>query len=296
MKLTVTQNVNTYNITVTQNSTIVKLQPIINQAGSSSTISEIDPVFMASEAYLFETGDKLKLDNQSGINTGDETTLSIQLKRPLKTINSNSIEGIGNLVIDTSGKLNEDISTYTNIILPLISTDEILINRSGVWYKVDKSEIGGVNIQTTVTGTPTIGTTETISQSILIPANTVSLGIYDVLARSFKNNTLGNATNRLYINSSVSLVGAFQLGVGTTSDAGRRSNPIQRFLDVKVLDGTGRGTVVQNLANVVNAYNYDSVGPQDLAINWTIDQYIIHTVQNTNGTETSVSEYIKIRE
>ena len=245
------------------------------------------------------------------------------------------------LITRLNAKLNTDISTYTDVSLPLVDNDEFLVNRSGVWHKVDKSEIGGgggasafisltdapssytgqankvvsvkadesglefttgggggssVNIQTTITGIPTVGTTETISQSIFIPANTITLGLYDLLARSFKNNTLGNATNKLYINNSVTLVGALQLATGTTPDSGRRTNPIQRFLNVKVLDGTGRGTVVQNLSNTVNAYNYDSVSPSDLAIDWTSDQYIIHTIKNVNSTETSVSEYIKLRE
>lgn len=37
--------------------------------------------------------------NLSNTNTGDETTLSIQTKRPLKTINGSSLEGAGNIVI-----------------------------------------------------------------------------------------------------------------------------------------------------------------------------------------------------
>ena len=39
------------------------------------------------------------IGNTSGTNSGDETTLSIQTKRPLKTINSQSLEGSGNIVI-----------------------------------------------------------------------------------------------------------------------------------------------------------------------------------------------------
>lgn len=62
--------------------------------------SETDPIFQASEASLFVAGDKTNLDNQSGINTGDETTLSIQTKRPLKTINNESLEGSGNVQIN----------------------------------------------------------------------------------------------------------------------------------------------------------------------------------------------------
>jgi hypothetical protein len=37
----------------------------------------------------------------SGNNTGDETTVSIQTKRPLKTINNESLEGAGNIAIQT---------------------------------------------------------------------------------------------------------------------------------------------------------------------------------------------------
>lgn len=64
-----------------------------------SLISESDPLFTESEAALFEDGDKQKLDNQSGTNTGDETLNSIKSKRPIKSIDGQSIEGIGNLSI-----------------------------------------------------------------------------------------------------------------------------------------------------------------------------------------------------
>ena len=42
----------------------------------------------------------------SGSNTGDETTGTIQTKRPLKTINSESIEGAGNIVISGGGSIS----------------------------------------------------------------------------------------------------------------------------------------------------------------------------------------------
>jgi hypothetical protein len=42
------------------------------------------------------------IGNQSGVNTGDETTASIQAKRPLKTISGNSLEGTGNIALTKS--------------------------------------------------------------------------------------------------------------------------------------------------------------------------------------------------
>ena len=39
------------------------------------------------------------IGNQSGVNTGDETTATIQSKRPIKTVNGQTLEGLGNITI-----------------------------------------------------------------------------------------------------------------------------------------------------------------------------------------------------
>jgi len=49
--------------------------------------------------------------NTSGTNTGDETTLSIQTKRPLKTVNGNSLEGIGDIPISGFDPVAEGVLT-----------------------------------------------------------------------------------------------------------------------------------------------------------------------------------------
>lgn len=69
------------------------------------------------------------INNQSGTNTGDETTLSIQTKRPLKTIENQSLEGFGNIDltktdvglanVDNTSDLNKPISTATQTALDL---------------------------------------------------------------------------------------------------------------------------------------------------------------------------------
>ncbi len=48
-------------------------------------------------------GDLAKLSQTSGTNTGDETTSTIQSKRPIKTINGQSLEGSGDITIGGSG-------------------------------------------------------------------------------------------------------------------------------------------------------------------------------------------------
>jgi len=70
--------------------------------------------------YVTES-EKTLLSNTSGINTGDETTISIQTKRPLKTIEGQSLEGAGNIDltkadvglanVDNTSDVNKPVST-----------------------------------------------------------------------------------------------------------------------------------------------------------------------------------------
>lgn len=57
----------------------------------------IDGVIESAARVFVSPSQKSVIDNQSNINTGDETTATIQAKRPLKTINNESIEGVGNI-------------------------------------------------------------------------------------------------------------------------------------------------------------------------------------------------------
>lgn len=52
--------------------------------------------------------------------------------------------------LDIDHKLNKDISTLTAVSLPLLDTDKIIVNRGGIDYSVDKSELGG-NIEPSLT-------------------------------------------------------------------------------------------------------------------------------------------------
>ncbi len=46
---------------------------------------------------VFNDSAKQTVANQSGVNTGDETTATIQTKRPLKTVNGETLEGSGDI-------------------------------------------------------------------------------------------------------------------------------------------------------------------------------------------------------
>ena len=75
------------------------------------------------DTNAFTDAEQTNLGNQSGTNTNDETTNTIQTKRPLKTVEGNSIEGSGNInitsgnvglgLVDNTSDLDKPISTAT---------------------------------------------------------------------------------------------------------------------------------------------------------------------------------------
>jgi hypothetical protein len=101
------------------------------------------------------------IGNQSGTNTGDETTTTIQAKRPIKTVNGNTLEGNGNIQITSVSPINsasfisslsQNVGTssngigtniqinLTNILGPNtfgynLSSGSVIIPTAG-WYKI----------------------------------------------------------------------------------------------------------------------------------------------------------------
>lgn len=135
------------------------ISELANDAGYITSFIETDPIFQASEASLFVAGDKANLDNQSGINTGDETTSSIQTKRPIKTINGDSLEGTGNITIDYNDLDNIPTtftpSTHTHVEADITNLD-----------KYTQAEVDNLiaNIHTNADNKVTVKLTENINK------------------------------------------------------------------------------------------------------------------------------------
>jgi len=91
--------------------------------------------------------------NQSGVNTGDETTSSIQSKRPLKTINSISLEGTGDISI--ANEITPDATTTVKGKLKLAGDLGGTADAPTVPNKIDGS--GTVNKIPLLTGSKSIG-------------------------------------------------------------------------------------------------------------------------------------------
>lgn len=136
-----------------------------------------------------------------------------------------------------------------------------------------------------LTGTTAI----TLIKSVLIPANTFTIGdVVDIESRAIRNTNTGTAVNYMYVNTSSSLSGATLIG--------QQSAAVQYY-------GMTRNLYIKSATNSETTNNAVSVSgssaaaianpPSNLNIDWTVDQYIISAFANAaNGDSTVGSSLI----
>ena len=108
------------------------------------TDSEIKTKYeLNADTNAFTDAEKTNLASQSGTNTGDEDTASIQSKRPLKTVGGTSIEGSGDIPIpDTAtwGGVSGTLSDQTDLQGELDAKENtITAGTTGEYYRGDKT-------------------------------------------------------------------------------------------------------------------------------------------------------------
>jgi len=167
------------------------------------------------------------------------------------------------------------------------------------------AKINGFNMYSpfqTISLTTPQSTTSSLTEvklgSILVPANTFKT--FDVVKlESFVKKTGTNAISnvKLYWNNTDDLTTPVQIaeyvGVPETATA----IPTIRRLSIITSDGSGNGTNV--LLNTVDIYqDYINAGltttPSSLAINWTIDSYIVVAGDVDNASDNINCQWIRI--
>jgi hypothetical protein len=147
-----------------------------------------------------------------------------------------------------------------------------------------------LNNQTAVTGT----TTNTKVVSVLIPANTITVGnIIEIKARAGKTGAAGITTLRVYANTADSIVSPAPTLLTTTALASIATNYI----------GIDRTAIVKSATSTQTAQANASI-PSDAAIgtasltnsniDWTVNQYIIFALQNGAAGDSTVLSYYQI--
>jgi hypothetical protein len=148
-----------------------------------------------------------------------------------------------------------------------------------------------INKIKTTDGTAVTGTTaNTLTDSILIPANTVAVG--DVITfrnRVRKTGTAGLLSVRAYVNTTA-VIGGANVAISSNANTSRFSQMV-RQLAVKSSTNTesfpiaGVYTDDAQTGTVVVSSNID----------WTIDQYLVISVQNTSAADSTISSFIHVQ-
>jgi hypothetical protein len=141
-----------------------------------------------------------------------------------------------------------------------------------------------------VTGT----TTQTILQSVLIPANTFVAGdLLETLVRGVKSGTAGINTFRFNINTSLSLVGMTTL-YSVNMAAG--STYIQTERTYNIINATTNTQSFGITSTLTTDTQNSSTAVSTLAIDWTVNQYFFVTGQLANTGDTFTSNFILIKQ
>jgi hypothetical protein len=144
----------------------------------------------------------------------------------------------------------------------------------------------------TTDGAASSGTTNTFSQSVLVPGNSVALGnVLEFKLRGRKTGALNSYTIRLYANSANNLTGAVLLGVYSGGQAGAFG---QQMVRTGVVKNATTNTEMMTVAVTNVATDFQNTTFSAIAIDWTTDKYIIGAVQNANGTDSSLISLISM--
>jgi len=269
---------------------------------------------LALRVFVNTSGRTIELHTENGHLCQVITTFSTGL---------NSLNGltaqVQNFAVGTSGTdfgISSSTDTHT-FNLPTASASNRGALSSADWSTFNGKQdalVSGTNIKTinstsllgsgniniasfgvyknTTDGAASSGTSNTFSQSVLIPANSVVAGsVLEFKLRGRKTGANNTYTIRIYANSANNLTGAVLLGVYVGGQTGAFG---QQMVRTGVVKNATTNTEMMSTAVTNVATDYQNTTFSTIAVDWTTDKYIIGAVQNTNGTDSSLISLISM--
>jgi len=155
-------------------------------------------------------------------------------------------------------------------------------------------------ISLTTPQSTTSSLTEVKLGSVLVPANTFGAGD-SLKIECFAQNTNAVSNIRLYWNTSDSISSPTPIRIGENLGiiATATAIPIVRRLGVVTSDGSGSGSsALLNTVDFFSDYITSAAGlssdPSNLALNWTVDSYIILAGDVDNASDILNCQWIRI--
>lgn len=101
---------------------------------TENRVSNNSNVLQNTAKRSYPVTDEARLAGTSGVNTGDESNISIKTKRPLKTIEGQSLEGSGNIDLDkyTQQEVDDLLRPKSFYNTGLIQFGELIVNNPNV--------------------------------------------------------------------------------------------------------------------------------------------------------------------
>jgi len=107
------------------------------------------------DTNAFTDSEKTNLNNQSGTNTGDETTVGIQSKRPLKTVDGQTLEGSGDIPFPVGGDMFKNV--YDTKDEGIVDKSQSISYKAQLNQSVVKGNLVYAVDRNLVTGNPIVG-------------------------------------------------------------------------------------------------------------------------------------------
>jgi hypothetical protein len=193
---------------------------------------------------------------------------------------------------NTNGLLTQTAAdTFTGRTITA-GTGVTVTNGNGVSGNPTIAALGGLKFfaKQTTDGSVTSTTNNTIIYSELVAANTLAIGdILSIYLRTKKTGTAGTITSGIYINTSAAIGGVTIFSASAV--AGTRRVELNKYLFIKSSTANTEGYGL----TTVNDYGEGTSTGSAITnvIDWTVDQYIVFTIQLGSGSDTGyVSGYL----
>ena len=180
--------------------------------------------------------------------------------------------------IDLTGKKSALLNEQTEPVTMADIVDTVSASVSSNPQVIDLKVTDG----TVVTGT----TTGTISQSLLIPANTFtsSGGMLEFMARFQKTGTAGNYSSVVFLNTSINITGASQVAWFSNSS----NTFVQGIRTTRISLNTLK--VYQPFTNLISDYIGGPQPQTSVAFDPTVDNYLLFVIYLFDAADSAVVE------
>ena len=282
-------------------------------AGTGISLSGTNPITTSGTITVTNSAPDQTVTLSAGTGIGVSGTypsFTISNTDPTSGVSLSSAGGTETLVNDGTGPslATKGLTAGTGISLLGSATDVTVTNSapdqtvaltagtgistSGTYPNFTIATSGvTINKQTVTDGTAVTGTTaNTLTGSILIPANTVTTGdILYIKTRIRKTGTAGTIVTRMYVNTSAAIGGSLIATSGTNAVS---TLYFQYTRTLAVKSATNTESMAGNFNVNPDDNSVSSAAVSASNIDWTQNQYIVVAVANGSTADSSRSSFI----